>query len=137
MPQSGLDGKFSVEYCAAAALLDGKVGIETFTDQRRFSLDMEEALQKIRVEPSDQDLGGVKAAAKLNNGSTVEAECLGFRGSAANPMSREERMDKVIDCVQRVLPDSDVERLLTLLENLENVTDVSTIMEILGRKPSR
>ena len=37
LPRSGLDGKFSIQYCAAIALLDGAVGIDSFTDQRRFS----------------------------------------------------------------------------------------------------
>ena len=36
VPRSGLDGKFSVEYCCGAvALVDGEVGIDTFTDERR------------------------------------------------------------------------------------------------------
>src|SRR5262249_51826981 len=33
-PSSGLEGKFSFQYAAAAALLDGSVGIDTFTDDR-------------------------------------------------------------------------------------------------------
>ena len=134
LPPSGLDGKFSVEYCSAAALLDGGVGIETFTDQRRFSPDMEETLRKIRVDPGDQDSAVVKVTAQLKNGSTVDAECRSFRGSAANPMNREERMDKILDCVRRVLTDQDTGRLLMLLEDLENVADISVIMEILGQK---
>ena len=134
LPTSGLDGKFSVEYCAAAALLDGNVGIDSFTDQRRFSPDMEEVLPKIRVEPGEQESSVVKATAQLRDGSTVSEECHGFRGSAGNPMSREERMDKVWDCFRRALPDLDAERVLTLLEDLENVADISAIMEVLGKK---
>lgn len=137
LPLSGLDGKFSVEYCAAAALLDGQVGIETFTDQRRFSTDMEETLRKISVEPGDPESSAVRATAQLKDGSTVDSECHAFRGSAANPMSLEERMAKVFDCVQRVLSQQDTERLLSLLENLENVADISEVMEILGQLPRR
>ena len=135
LPPSGLDGKFSVEYCSAAALLDGRVEIETFTDQRRFAPDMEETLLKIRVEAGPQDSAVVKATAQLKNGSTVDAECRGFRGSAANPMSREERMEKIVNCVRRVLSGHDTERLLALVEDLENVADISAITEILGQKP--
>ena len=134
LPRSGLDGKFSVEYCAAAAILDGKVGIESFTDQRRFSLDMEDTLRKVRVESSGQEAGVVKATAHLKDGSTVSEECRGYRGSAANPMSHQERIDKFLDCVRRVLVDQDAERLLTLLEDLENVADISAIMAILCQK---
>ena len=31
-PQTGLEAKFSIEYSAAATVLDGKVGIDTYTD---------------------------------------------------------------------------------------------------------
>ncbi len=50
-------------------------------------------------------------------------------------MSREERMEKVTDCVQRVLPDRDSHRMVTLIEDLENVSEISEIMEMLRRKP--
>ena len=136
LPASGLDGKFSIEYCAAAALLDGKVGIETFTDDRRFSPDMEETLEKIQVEPSNQNAADVKVTALLKDGRSAEAECRGFRGSAGNPMSREERMDKVINCVSRVLTDQDTDRLVSVIEDLENTTDISVIMDIIGRQPT-
>ena len=132
-PQSGLDGKFSVEYCAAAALLDGRVVIDSFTDQRRFSPDMEAMLRKIRVEPVEQKPGVVTVTAQLKDGRTVSDECSSFTGSAANPMSREERMAKVWDCVGRALSTADAERAIALLEDLENVPDISAIMRIIGQ----
>jgi hypothetical protein len=66
---------------------------------------MEETLGKIQVEPSNQDSADVKVTALLKDGRSAEAEFRGFRGSARSPMSREELMDKVIDCVGRVLTD--------------------------------
>ena len=132
-PQSGLDGKFSVEYCAAAALLDGRVGIDSFTDQRRFAADMEETLRKIRVEPVEREPGVVTVTAHLKDGSTVNETCRSFKGSAANPMSREERMDKVWDCVGRALSTPDAERVIGLVENLENVPDIGDIMQMIGQ----
>ncbi len=138
LPRRGLDGKFSVEYCAAAALLDGKVGIETFTDERRFSQDMEDTLRKIRVEPGEQASRMTTVTAHLQDGSTVSETCHGFTGSAANPMSREQRLDKVWNCVRRVLSDPAGEDLLGRLEDLENVADISAVMAILGQNsPTR
>ena len=135
LPLTGLDGKFSVKYCAAAALLDGRVVIDSFTDQRRFAADMEETLKKIRVRTDGPESGPVKATAKLTDGSTVSDECQKFTGSAGNPMSREQRMAKIWDCIGRVLSDQDGERMLALAEDLENVQDVSTLMGVLGQKP--
>ena len=74
LPRSGLDGKFSVEYCAAAALLDGQVVIDTFTDQRRFARDMEETLRKVSVDPVEQEPGVVRVEAKLKDAAALWAE---------------------------------------------------------------
>lgn len=134
IPKSGLDGKFSVEYCAAVALLDGQVVIDSFTDRRRFAPDMEEALGKIKVDPVEQEPGVVKVSAQLKDGRTVTGECRGFKGSARNPMSREERMFKVWDCVGRALPQQDAEKMIAMLEDLENVPNIATLMHIVGQK---
>ena len=135
LPKTGLDGKFSVEYCAATALLDGQVVIDSFTDQRRFAPDMEETLRKTRVQTDGPVSGPVKATAKLKDGRTISDECQKFTGSAGNPMNREQRMAKVWDCIGRVLTDRDGERMLALVEDLENVPDISALMGILGHKP--
>ena len=131
LPISGLDGKFSIEYCSAAALLDGKVGIETFTDKRRFSPDMEKALTKVQVVADDTTRAVITATARLKDGTIVSAECSAFRGSASNPMNRDERLEKILDCSRRNLSERDTERLLALLENLEHVSDICDVMEIL------
>ena len=133
VPRSGLDGKFSVEYCAAAALLDGHVGIDTFTDARRFSPDMEAMLGRISVEPEGPESGATLAAAVLKDGTTISAECSAFTGSAANPMSREQLLAKARDCFHRGLSATDTERVLDMLENLESLDDVGQLMGVLGQ----
>ena len=53
-PKTGLEGKFSLQYTAASALLDGKVGIRTFTDARLAKADMQDLLGKfeVRLDPA-------------------------------------------------------------------------------------
>ncbi len=133
-PRSGLDGKFSVEYCAAAALLDGHVGIDTFTDARRFSSDMEDMLGRMRVEPEGPESGGTLATAVLKDGTTVSAECSAFTGSASNPMSRDQLLAKVRDCFRRALSEHDTEAVVEMLENLDDVDDVGRLMNVLGQE---
>ena len=48
-------------------------------------------------------------------------------------MSRAERLAKVWDCVGRALSTADAERAIALLEDLENVPDISAIMQIIGQ----
>ena len=132
VPRSGLDGKFSVEYCAAAALLDGHVGIDTFTDARRFAPDMDAMLARISVEPEGPESGATLATAVLKDGTTVSAECSAFTGSASNPMSRDQLLAKARDCFTRALSDADTERVLEMLENLESLDDTADLMAVLG-----
>src|SRR5690606_14203344 len=49
-PATGLDGKFSLQYATAVALLDYSVTIDSFTDQRRFSADVESLLPKMSID---------------------------------------------------------------------------------------
>ncbi|MCE2499258.1 MAG: MmgE/PrpD family protein [Dehalococcoidia bacterium] len=134
VPRSGLDGKFSVEYCAAAALLDGQVGIDTFTDARRFSPDMEDMLGRMRVEPEGPESGATLATAVLKGGTTVSAECSAFTGSVSNPMSRDQLLAKVRDCFRRARSEADTEQVLEMLENLDGLDDVSRLMSVLGQE---
>ena len=49
-------------------------------------------------------------------------------------MNRDERMDKIWDCVGRALPKRDAQKLIDLVEDLENVTDISALMRIMGKR---
>ncbi len=131
VPRSGLDGKFSVEYCAAAALVDGEVRIETFTDERRFRGDLEAALGKVRVVPSSEPQAAT-ATAVLQDGSEVSYTCDHFRGAIANPMSVEERLAKARTCVRTVHGPAETGRLIALLEHLDEQEDLSEIMRLAG-----
>jgi 2-methylcitrate dehydratase PrpD len=136
-PDSGLDGKFSWEYCAAIAVVDGHVGIDSFTDATRFSPTVEDMLDRVRVVPNpaipaDMLSLWVEARAHLRDGQDVTARCRGYRGSIANPMNREERVAKFRACANRVLGSADVERALMLVENLDNVADARELMEVLN-----
>ena len=129
LPRSGLDGKFSIQYCATIALLDGNVGIDSFTDERRFTPDVEKTLPKIRLETSKDQT--VTAIAELTDGSKVEGQCRDYKGSAANPMSHQERTAKFYACASRVLSDSKVADLQDMLEALESQASVVPLMELL------
>ena len=104
-PRSGLDGKFSLQYTAAAALLDGHVGLSTFTDERLARPDMQALLKKTTVKLS-REIPSIYTAGRyldlvvtLTNGETVRTRCERPRGSwGSPPITHEEHLDKVRDC---------------------------------------
>ena len=87
----------------------------------------------MQVEPEGPESGAVRLAARMGNGATITAECQAFRGSADNPMSREERLVKVRDCFNRLLSAADTEQVIGMLENLEDLAEVGELMSILGK----
>ena len=48
-PDTSLRGKFSAQYTVAAAILDGKIDIDTYTDKRYPDSKLDEAMEKIRI----------------------------------------------------------------------------------------
>ncbi len=135
-PKSGLDGKFSFEYCAAVALATGRVDIAAFTDAVRFSPKVEAALGKVRLKPDPgipMDIAHMfaRATARLKDGRRVMAECRHFRGSPENPMSPAERLAKFRACAGRVLGPADCERLTGMVENLERLDDIRRLTAVL------
>ena len=124
-PVSGLAGKFSLQYTAAAALLDGRVNIDTFTDKRRFRADMVQLLGKITLTqdaaiPNDLHDMRVEITVVMADGATHHAVCKGPKGTWGMPPLRdEEHRVKLVDCFSRVLPEGQVDDMLARLDRLE------------------
>lgn len=91
LPQTGLEGKFSWQYTAALALLDGKVDTATFTDARRHCADVESLLQRFAL-IADPDIPGkfddmhVVMTVSLANGTVASAQCDTPLGSWRRPV---------------------------------------------------
>jgi 2-methylcitrate dehydratase PrpD len=136
---TGLAGKFSIEYCAAVALTQEEVGIDSFTDAVRFSAPVEAALNKIRLKPNPDiptaTLGTwVQARAGLKDGKVLTERCDAFRGSVRNPIQRDAHLVKVRDCMRRALPGPAMERLIGLIEGLEDLEDARVLADALVAK---
>jgi 2-methylcitrate dehydratase PrpD len=105
-PKSGLDGKFSLQYTTSAALLDGQVGLASFTNERLHRDDMRALLKKIEVRLT-RDIPSIYTAGRyldlevaLTDGETIRTRCERPRGSwGAAPITTEEHLAKARDCL--------------------------------------
>jgi 2-methylcitrate dehydratase PrpD len=135
-PATGLDGKFSYEYVAAVALTQDQVGIDSFSDAVRFSPAVEATLKKIRLKPNPDiptttTETWVQATAKLKDGRVIVERCDAYRGSSRNPINRDAHLVKVRDCMRRVLPEPKMERLIGMVENLDDLKDARELARAL------
>jgi 2-methylcitrate dehydratase PrpD len=134
-----LDGKFSFAYCGAVALAEGQVDMASFSDTTRFSPRVEALLPRVRIKanpdiPTSIPDTWAVARVGLHDGRELHEQCRHYRGSIANPMSREERLSKVNACARQSLQPADIARVIGMVEALETLPDLRQLMVILGHK---
>ena len=126
-PRVGLEGKFSFQYTVAAALLDGKVGIHSFTDERRFRPDMVGLLGKTTLLrdksiPPDTSKMHVEVEVTLNDGTRHSRICRKPPGTWGEPVNLDQHRAKIRDCLSARLAQAPLDQTLDLLDNLERAT---------------
>jgi 2-methylcitrate dehydratase PrpD len=132
-PQTGLEGKFSIEYVAAALVLDGRLTLETFTDamvQRPDVRAMMARTRRYRIEDSGVYSGvvGYNDVAIQTARGRFETRVDKVPGSPAWPMTAEDRVEKFSDCAGRVLGAPGATRLLELMERCAELDDVRELV---------
>jgi 2-methylcitrate dehydratase PrpD len=126
-PCSGLEGKFSFQYTAAVALLDGTVGIASFTDERRFSPDVVGLLGRISLKrdatiPRDTRTMRVEIEAEMSDGTRHRAVCTKPPGSWGSPVDPAMHRKKMRDCLGVRLDEPALESVLERLDSLERLS---------------
>jgi aconitate decarboxylase len=139
-PATGLAGKFSWQYVTALGLLDGRVNMASFEDSRRFSADMEDMLGRITVDmrediPARFDQMHVETTVRLKDGTTETARCDGPRGVWGRaPISEDDHMVKVRDCLAVRLDDAKADRVVALARRVDDLdsSDIGALMALLA-----
>ena len=137
--ETGLQGKFSMPYCVAVALLDRTVGLAQFADERVRRPDVQSLMPKVRMfvhpEQTTRDSFAKKfseVAITLKDGRRLERRVDQAKGQPQNPLTEAELETKFRDCAARVLPLDRIEPVLTAVRALETVADVSVVSRLLN-----
>ena len=135
-PTTGLDGKFSVQYTTALALLDGKVTVASFSNERRFAADMVDLLSRTQLVvdttiPKDFAEMYVEVAITLADGSVVTRLLKDLSGFLGFPLTRDQRLGKFFGCTEGILTDSAAHEVLAHVEKLETLDSVRPMMNLL------
>jgi 2-methylcitrate dehydratase PrpD len=135
-PTTGLEGKFSLQYCLASALVDGRVSLTSLTDEAVRRLAVWELMARVEAregaEPGAFPIGGhAEVRIVLKDGSEHSLRVDTPRGDPLRPLSWDELAGKFRECAGTVMPTEAVERTLRLVERLEELPDVHRLTETL------
>lgn len=132
-PQTGLEGKFSIEYAMAATLLDGNLKLESFTDamvQRSSVRQLMRKVRRYRIADNKVYSGvvGYTDIAVDTVRGRFEMRIDRAPGSPAWPMTAQERIEKFMNCAGRVLGTPGAARLLDRMQNCGTLADIRELL---------
>jgi 2-methylcitrate dehydratase PrpD len=133
-PKTAYEGKFSIPYCIAAALLRGKVLLEDFTEEKVAAPEAQALLSKVEFqypqEYKDNPMAlKAEVVVSLANGADVSRKTDIPKGDASNPMTEEEVSAKFQDCAHRTLQQKEIEKVMGMLHRLESLASISELMK--------
>ncbi len=138
-PRTGLEGKFSLPYCIAAAILDGKVGLGQFSDSKVGDHIVQDFMPRVNVfihpELRSEECYPrrfTEIAVHLRGGEVLRQRVYVPLGNPQNPMSAEMREKKFAECTNGILADSDREQVLKQVNRLEEMGDIGELIQMLA-----
>ncbi len=127
-PRTGLEGKFSVYYAAAIAIVAGRAGEAQFSDAA--VNDPVTVALRDRVETTvDKSLAQDQArvSIRLRDGRVLERFIAHAVGSVEVPMTDRQLEAKFSDLASGILPDDRIRRLMELCRDAERLDDAGEI----------
>jgi len=133
-PTTGLQGKFSMEYCLSILILDRKAGLVEYQDAVVQRADVQDMVKRVNfyIDPEAERAGLDKMTSilkiQLKDGRVVSGRAEFAKGSPANPMTYDEVADKFRGCAEFAKwPAAKAEAVIAAVKSLETAADVSKI----------
>src|SRR5690242_16628096 len=138
-PKTGLEAKFSMEFCLAILLLRGKAGLSEFTDQVVQRTDVQDMIHRINfyVDPEAERAGYDKMTSLLKihfkDGRVIAGRADFGKGNPADPMTFEEAATKFRGCADYAeWPKTKTEKTIDFVKALESAKDVDALSPLLS-----
>ncbi len=127
-PGTGMEAKFSLEYCLAAVLTDGHLTLSHFSDETIGSENVSRLLGRIHTatDPSLPEWGA-RVQFKTTDGRTVTNECMLLKGVGTPADLRR----KFFDCAVPLLGSEKAARVFDTLKHFEHIGNIADVMDLL------
>jgi len=132
--QSGLQGKFTINYVCAIALLDGRLERESFEDAKARDPKVQEALSKVNVvvDETIPDHGEYcPVTIELKDGRKVQYTATIQKGHTKNPLTEDEVLGKFRSNIKGMISKERGEELIAYVRRLETLSNVRDLTNLL------
>jgi 2-methylcitrate dehydratase PrpD len=138
MPKTALEGKFSIPFCMAIAVLERKAGIVQFQDRKVRDRKVIELMKRVSLVVDDElealgyDQVRSRIRVKVANGDVIEGRYDVARGHPEKPMSWAELAEKFYDCAALVMARERAEHAVELIGRVEKLPSLGPLLRVLG-----
>ncbi|MEJ8835811.1 MmgE/PrpD family protein [Ramlibacter sp. AN1133] len=137
-PRNELQAKFSMEFCMAILLLEGRAGLNEFTDAVVLRPDVQQMIEKVDfvVDQEAEDAGYHKMTTlidiELAGGRKVRGSADFGKGSPAMPMTYDEVAGKFRENAEFArFPQARAQEVVAMVRELESLPKIATLMAAL------
>jgi 2-methylcitrate dehydratase PrpD len=141
IPRTGKEAKFSKEYAFSRALLDGRIALDTFSDEavkdpvigrfmKKIKVFHDSRLTKISFEyPEHAWPYGERMVIRLKDGRLIEEEEIFIQGASQRPLGIEQVKEKFYNCAFSAgLSREKSDKTVAMIEELEKVDNIHELI---------
>lgn len=132
-PQTGLEGKYSLQYSAAVTLVEGKASLDQYSDDRLQQPLIADLMKKVTVEvdKSYQYIEAMPAKITIKTRGN-EYSCFNDtpKGRPSNPFSLEDKRGKFNDLGKGSLSQDKLDKAFELIQAMETNENVSGLLSV-------
>jgi len=128
-PQTGLDAKFSVQYCLARATLQGQIRLEDFEGDAHDDPAVRALMSRVHADSQTDEALGAEVRVTFADGEVIAKKVGAALGRGPdNPIPAGALAAKFANCASRALPSASVARLQQMLETLETMPSIKAVI---------
>ena len=130
-PRTALEGKFSIYYCTAVALLEGGVGEDKFTDEKMIDKRLSDLQELISVNVNPEfNNTTAELSIKTLKGDRYTKKIFVPRGDPRNPLSFSQIEDKFRILARKIFQEERISKLIYSLRRLEELDEINQLVEL-------
>jgi len=137
-PNNLQQAKFSLEYCVAAVVVAGNLGIDQFTDEFFSRQEVKAIMERVHVSFSNPLLDRIlkekniinpsQVKVTLSNGKQFELLIEEAKGGPRNPLSWSELEEKFFQCTREVLSIDQARKFICKIKQLETISNINELL---------